>query len=60
MIVTIKSGFRKLLNTPKLPEAYLITISWNVGGQKRFVIITQVGMSSKLTPKDKGLILQQS
>ena len=41
----IKSGLRKLLNTKIQTEAWLVIISCNIGGQKRFVIITQVGMA---------------
>ena len=40
----IKPGLRKLHNNTKQPEAWLVIISWNMGCQKRFVIIAQVRM----------------
>ena len=42
------------------PEAWLVIIYVNMGGQERFIIITQVGMALEWTQKDKILILQQS
>ena len=45
LIGTIKSGFRKWLNNTIPPEAWLVMVYCNMGGQDRFVIITQGGMA---------------
>ena len=53
----IKSGCRKFLDDKMQPEAWSLIISLNMGGQERFVIITQVSRSLRWTQKDKILIL---
>ena len=57
--VPIKSGLRKLMNTTIWTEAWLVIISWNMVGQKRFVTITYVVRALRWTQKYKSLTLQQ-
>ena len=45
LIDPIKSGLSKSLNNTRQPKSWLVMISWNMGGQQRFIIITQVGLT---------------
>ena len=44
LLDTTKSGLSKWMNNTMLPEAWLVMISWNMVGQEKFLITTQVGM----------------
>ena len=57
MACTIKSGLGKLTCTTMRPGAWLVVIYWEIEGQERFTIITQVGIALMRTHKDRSLIL---
>ena len=50
LIIPIKSGLRKLLNTTRQIEAWLVMISCNLGVQKRFITITKSWYGIEMNP----------